>query len=138
MRQGILAIAAAGSLFAITAAGATGVGLDIGSPQSVSSPATGTSSVTLNGCSDVFTLTYLTTGSTGITSVVAVSDTHVTRDALCGTPATAALTLNAVGSTAAYTATGSTGVLTDTWTFTLDSAVATTATSLATSMTITP
>ena len=136
MRRGLLAIAAAGSLFAITAAGATGFGLDLGSDQTVSAPAVGTTHVTLNGCSDTFNLAY-TTDSTGITGLVATSTPVASLDTTCGSSNTATVTIGGSDpATGTWSEGGTPGSLTDVWTFTLDAPVTTTGSPLTTTMTI--
>ena len=136
MRKGLLAIAAAGSLFAITAAGATGFGLDLGSDQTVSAPAVGSAHVTLNGCTETFNLAY-TTDDTGITGLVATSSPTASLAADCGSSATATVTIGGSDpATGSWAPGGTAGALTDIWTFTLDAPVATTDTSLLTTMTI--
>ena len=79
MRKAFLAVMAAGSVFALTAAGATGFSLDIGSDQTIKANSVGTTTFTLAQCQDVFSLYYLK-GSSGITGVRAIDQNGVTAE----------------------------------------------------------
>jgi hypothetical protein len=58
MRKVVLSIAAAGSIFALTAAGAAGYTLTVGADKTVTAGSEGAAHVQLQQCQDVFDITY--------------------------------------------------------------------------------
>ena len=90
MRKGILAIAAAGSVFAMTAAFATGITLTGG--DTLKGKTSSNVGVTSSVCHDTFAVSYTLTDNNTITHVI-FTDTTVTPTAGCISTATGALTL---------------------------------------------
>lgn len=101
MRKGILAIAAAGSVFALTAAFATGITLTGGA--SVKGQTSSTLSVTSSVCHDTFAVGYTLDSNGNITHVL-LTDSTGTPTAGCK-GASAALTMTGNGSSTGLTAT---------------------------------
>jgi hypothetical protein len=104
MRKVFLSIAAAGSIFAMTAAGAAGYTLTVGADKTIKAPSGGAAQVTLQQCQDVFDITYSQNGAGYIIGGIATDKTELgsTPPASCtSTLADAAMTVNSVTGTAA-------------------------------------
>lgn len=80
MRKGILAVAAAGSVFAITAAGATGLTVTNTQDSGFAVPNSGAgAAITATSCHDAFSVTY-NYGLVGVIDSVTVTDVTAAGD----------------------------------------------------------
>lgn len=129
MRKSILAIAAAGSVFAVTAAGATGLG--VGSTTAPKIASSGDFSVVQVQCKDTYNVSFtLNAAKTSITAVTAEDGTSEPTANCLSAPAF--LSLNGASKTPAGGAT--TDAITGDVTFTLDEALDVTVTPLTTTV----
>jgi hypothetical protein len=126
MRKVVLSIAAAGSIFAMTAAGAAGYTLTVGADKTVKAGSNGAAHVQLQQCQDVFDVTYAQNAAGYIIGGTATDKTALgsTPPASCtGTLANASMVVNGVSGTSAtyvpaVVTTGSEAFAT--WTFTFE------------------
>ncbi len=82
MRKAVLAIMATGSVFAMTAAGASGLGTMTGG-ATVDVSTSATISVTTSACTDPFTVAYVSSDGYQTITGVTVQDTAGTPSASC-------------------------------------------------------